>query len=174
MTDCAQAPLRVGHRLTPLVVPSIERPTLRNFAAASGDPNPLHLDPTVARASGQPDVIAHGMLSMAYAARLLTDEWGPAALRSWHVRFLAPTPVGRRPTCHGEVLALNAGLAVIRLWVETEDGTVTLSGDAEVSLRRPSGTEHREGPTQTRTRRRSSGCDLGSSFPCLTTFPPLT
>ena len=58
-----------GESLPPLELEPIRRETLAGFAAASGDPNPIHLDRDAARAAGLDDVIAHGMLVMAWLGR---------------------------------------------------------------------------------------------------------
>ena len=63
-----------GTELPALAVEPISRTTLALFAGASGDGNPIHIDLDVARSAGLDDVFAHGMLSMAYLGRLLTDE----------------------------------------------------------------------------------------------------
>ena len=63
----------VGQELPPLKLPPITRTTLALFAGASGDHNPVHIDIDFARAAGMPDVFAHGMLSMAYLGRFLTQ-----------------------------------------------------------------------------------------------------
>jgi acyl dehydratase len=60
--------------LTPTTYP-VTREALVAYAAASGDPNPIHQDPEVARSVGLPDVIAHGMYTLALAARYV-DELG--------------------------------------------------------------------------------------------------
>jgi acyl dehydratase len=64
------------------------------YAGASGDFNPIHWSDRVAGAVGLPGVIAHGMLTMALAARLLTDWAGdPAAVVEYGVRFARPVVV---------------------------------------------------------------------------------
>jgi acyl dehydratase len=57
---------------------TITRADLVRYAAASGDHNPIHQDDDVARSVGLPGVIAHGMYTMALAARAVT-EWFPGA-----------------------------------------------------------------------------------------------
>ncbi len=64
------------------------------FGAASGDHNPLHLDPDVARRAGFDKPVVHGMLSMALAGRLFTREFGPQALLRLHARFVGVALVG--------------------------------------------------------------------------------
>jgi acyl dehydratase len=117
-----------------LSIDPISRSALALFAGASGDHNPIHIDLDFARAAGFDDVFAHGMLSMAYLARMLT-RWVPQKrIRSYGVRFAAVTPLGARPTCTGTIVSINDGVAIVELLVRLEDGTVTLSGTAEVEL----------------------------------------
>jgi len=72
----------------------LTRADLRAYAAASGDNNPIHLDDEVASAVGLPGVIAHGMLTMGHAARIVSDAAGGAwTLRSISVRFTRPVVV---------------------------------------------------------------------------------
>ncbi len=128
--------LRPGDELPPLVVEPITRTTLALFAGASGDHNPIHIDLDVARSAGLDDVFAHGMLSMAYLARLLTNWVPQERIRSYRVRFAAITPVHGEPTCTGRVTAVDRGLATVELTVTLADGTTTLTGDATVALDR--------------------------------------
>ena len=130
--------LVVGDVLAELEVGPISRTTLALFAGASGDHNPIHIDIDFAKASGVDDVFAHGMLSMAYLARLLTDNFPQESIRSYQVRFTAITPIHGNPTCRGVVRdvrdAHGEKLAAIDLEVSLEDGTTTLRGDAVVAL----------------------------------------
>ncbi len=64
------------------------------YAGASGDFNVIHWNERIAKSVGLPDVIAHGMLSMASAGRVLTDWVGdPAAVVEYGVRFTRPVVV---------------------------------------------------------------------------------
>ncbi|MGH3994923.1 MAG: MaoC family dehydratase [Pseudonocardiaceae bacterium] len=82
-----------GDELPPLSV-TITRADLVRYAGASGDFNPIHWNECFARSVGLPDVIAHGMLTMATAARVVTD-WldDPAQLLEYGVRFTKPVVV---------------------------------------------------------------------------------
>ncbi|WP_245633688.1 MaoC/PaaZ C-terminal domain-containing protein [Amycolatopsis jejuensis] len=120
--------------LPALELPPISRTTLALFAGASGDHNPIHVDLDVAKSAGLDDVFAHGMLSMAYLGRLLTNYVPQDRIRSYRVRFAAITPVHGQPVCTGRVTAVEDGLATLELTVALADGTVTLTGDAVVEL----------------------------------------
>src|SRR5437762_13113026 len=64
------------------------------YAGASGDFNVIHWNQRTARSVGLPDVIAHGMLTMAEAVRVVTDWAGdPGAVVSYGVRFTRPVVV---------------------------------------------------------------------------------
>ncbi|MEV0093812.1 MaoC/PaaZ C-terminal domain-containing protein [Streptomyces sp. NPDC050738] len=117
-----------------LDAPKITRTTLALYAGASGDHNPVHIDIDACEAVGIPDVFAHGMLSMAYLARLLTDRVPQERIRSYEVRFSAITPVNATPICTGAVTRVEDGLAHLDLTVALPDGTVTLRGTAVVSV----------------------------------------
>lgn len=72
----------------------LTRDRLVRYAGASGDFNVIHWNERVARSVGLPDVIAHGMLTMAEAARVVTDWVGdPGALLELGVRFTRPVAV---------------------------------------------------------------------------------
>ena len=72
----------------------INREMLISYADASGDQNPIHQDETFARSVGLPNVIAHGMLTMALAGRFVT-EWagGSAHVKESSARFTKPVVV---------------------------------------------------------------------------------
>lgn len=128
----------VGTELPPLQVGRITRTTLALFAGASGDHNPMHIDIDVAKSVGLPDVFAHGMLSMAYLGRILTNWVAPESIRSYGVRFGAITPVLAEPTATGTVVAIDEvdgeQRATLDLAVTLADGTVTLTGTAVVAF----------------------------------------
>ncbi|MET7987461.1 MULTISPECIES: MaoC/PaaZ C-terminal domain-containing protein [unclassified Streptomyces] len=124
--------LKTGDSLT-LECPQITRATLALYAGASGDHNPVHIDTDACRAVGIPDVFAHGMLSMAYLARLLTDWVPQERIKTYGVRFSAITPVNATPLCRGSVTEVADGLAHLELTVSLPDGTVTLRGHVVVA-----------------------------------------
>ena len=83
----------VGTRLDTVTV-QVRRSDLVRYAGASGDFNPIHWNERTATSVGLPDVIAHGMFTMAEAGRVVTDWVGdPGAVLDYGVRFSAPVPV---------------------------------------------------------------------------------
>jgi acyl dehydratase len=136
MVDFSQ--VKQGDVLPSFCTDPISRLALALYCGASGDHNPMHVDIDFARAGGAPDVFAHGMLSMAYLGRLLTN-WAPQQqLRGYGVRFVAITQVGDVITCSGQVTDLfeEAGERRARISLQTvnQQGQIKLTGDAVVAL----------------------------------------
>jgi acyl dehydratase len=81
---------------------------IRQYAEASGDRNPIHLDETFARSAGLPGVIAHGMLTMAFANQMVTDWLGDRSLlKGLQGRFAGMVLPGDEVTCSGSVASKN-------------------------------------------------------------------
>lgn len=87
------ADVTVGAQLPPVSYPAT-RLSLVKYCGASGDFNYIHWNDRIARSVGLPNVIAHGMFTMALAARVVTD-WAvdPARVVEYGVRFTRPVPV---------------------------------------------------------------------------------
>ncbi len=96
--------LKVGDEIPALKIPPVSRHTLALYCGASGDHNPIHVDLDYAKSAGLDDVIAHGMLSAGYLARMLTDWVPQSAIRSINNRFTAMTHVEDSVTCTGKVV----------------------------------------------------------------------
>ena len=129
--------LQPGDALPALQLPPITRHTLALYCGASGDHNPIHVDIDFAKSAGMPDVFAHGMLSAAWLARVLTG-WAPqSAIRSLDIRFAAITHVGERITCTGKVVEKfeqdGQRCAKLQLATANEDGITKLTGEALVA-----------------------------------------
>ncbi|HSX98174.1 MAG TPA: MaoC family dehydratase [Streptomyces sp.] len=72
----------------------VTRAALVQYAGASGDFNPIHWNERFAKEVGLPDVIAHGMFTMAEAIRVVTDWTGdPGSVVEYGVRFTKPVVV---------------------------------------------------------------------------------
>ncbi|NML32749.1 MaoC family dehydratase [Paraburkholderia antibiotica] len=132
--------LKVGDALPSFETEPLSRLTLALYCGASGDHNPIHVDSDFARAAGVPDVFVHGMLSMAWLGRLMTNWVPQSALRELSVRFVAITRVGERITCAGRVTGWqeHAGERCARVEITTtnQHGEPRLSGEALVALGR--------------------------------------
>jgi acyl dehydratase len=72
----------------------LDRELLKEYADASGDHNPIHQNEDFALSVGLPNVIAHGMLTMALVGKYVTD-WagGSAAVKEYSARFVKPVIV---------------------------------------------------------------------------------
>jgi len=87
----------------------VTRAHLVRYCGASGDFNTIHWNERIAREVGLPDVIAHGMFTMATAVRVVTAWCGdPGAVLEYGVRFTRPVPV---PDVGGAVIDVSAVIA---------------------------------------------------------------
>lgn len=85
--------IEAGHELPPVTL-RLTRSDLVRYAGASGDFNIIHWNERVAREVGLPDVIAHGMLTMAKGANLVTEWAGdPGRVIEYGTRFGQPVVV---------------------------------------------------------------------------------
>ena len=130
----------VGTEL-PSVTFTITRADLVRYCGASGDFNVIHWNERVARAVGLPDVIAHGMYTMALAGRVVSQWAGdPGAVESYTVRFSRPVVVpddeaGARLQVSAVVEELREdGRAVVALTATVDDATVLMAAGAVVRL----------------------------------------
>ena len=130
--------LQVGDTLPPLALPPVDRTTLALFAGASGDHNRVHIDIDFARKAGMPDVFAHGMLSMAWLGRLLTQWADQRRIRNFGVRFTGITHLGHRITCSGKVVEIvevqGERRAKVQIQTTNQYGEQKIVGDAEIAL----------------------------------------
>lgn len=128
----------VGTAIPALELAPITRTTLALFAGASGDHNPIHIDSDFAKQSGMADVFAHGMLSMAYLGRMLTNWQPQSALRKFSSRFAAITHLQDVVSCTGQVVEIvevnGEQLARCEIQAVKASGEQTLVGEALVAL----------------------------------------
>ena len=96
----------------------LDRAMLKAYADASGDQNPIHQNEEFALSVGLPNVISHGMLTMALAGKYVT-EWagGSANIREFSARFIKPVivPAGEK-----------VDLTVVATVTEVDGNTVKL------------------------------------------------
>ena len=129
----AWSEVEVGTELPPQEF-AIGRANLVQYAGASGDFNIIHWNERVAKSVGLPNVIAHGMLTMATAGRVVTDWVGdPGAVVSYGVRFSRPVVVedddkGATLSVRGVVEAKNDDGTVVVALTATVDGADVLTG----------------------------------------------
>ena len=131
--------VEVGTELPPLTV-RFTRTDLVRYAGASGDFNPIHHSEHFAAAVGLPGVIAHGLLTMGTALRVVTDWVGdPGRVRSYSVRFTKPVVVpddglGAEVVITGTVTAVEGSRATVGLEVVSDGQKVLGAARAEVEL----------------------------------------
>jgi acyl dehydratase len=110
--------LEVGQELAPKTF-TINRKLLIAYAGASGDQNPIHQDETFAKSVGLPDVIAHGMLTMALAGKYLSDISGSQNIVEFSAKFIkpvvVPADVDVSLIVSGKVTEVDNGTAKIEL-----------------------------------------------------------
>ena len=137
MTDF-HAP-EVGTQLPPLTL-VFTRADLVRYAGASGDFNPIHWSDRAAARLDLESVIAHGMLTMGRALRVVTDWVGdPERVVAYGVRFTKPVPVpdddtGVEVQVTGTVKAIADGIATIAIDALLGETKVLGSATAEVRL----------------------------------------
>jgi acyl dehydratase len=117
----------------------VQRLNLVMYAGASGDFNPIHWNETFAKAVGLPDVISHGMFTMAKIGQFVTDWCGDAGVvKRFKTRFTAPVVVsndaGNRVSVSGKVTRkLEGNRVVLELSAFVGDVNVG-AAEAEVEL----------------------------------------
>ncbi|MBW2544290.1 MAG: hypothetical protein JRD43_02210 [Deltaproteobacteria bacterium] len=106
------------------------------YAGASGDFNPIHIDPEFGKAVGLGGVILHGLCTFGFMTKTVTDWTGdPGALKRIKCRFAMPVHLGDTITTEVRVAAVEENRATIDLKVANQDGAeVLLMASAEVEL----------------------------------------
>jgi peroxisomal enoyl-CoA hydratase 2 len=129
--------MSIGDEAPPLVVEDVSRTHFVRYAGASGDFNPMHHDDTVATSVGNPSVFGHGMLTAGLMARVLTDWFGPTALRRYQVRFSKQVWPGETLTCTARITdkreesgTSGEGVVDVDCQVANQDGELKLTGTA--------------------------------------------
>ncbi len=121
----------------------LRRVDLVRYAGASGDLNPIHWNERFAREVGLPNVIAHGMLTMATACRLVTDWCADAgAVLEYSVRFTRPVVVpddgvGAVVEVAGTVAEKDDERRAVRVDVTATSAGSKVLGRAQVLVRLP-------------------------------------
>jgi acyl dehydratase len=110
--------IEIGAELAPKTF-KINRQLLIEYANASGDQNPIHQDEAFAKSVGLPDVIAHGMLTMALAGKYLSDIAGSQSVIEFSAKFIKPVVVPADTdvslVISGKVTEVVDGIAKIEL-----------------------------------------------------------
>ena len=124
----------------PDTLPPVERritqEQLVQYADASGDHNPLHLDEEFARGTPYGRTIAHGMLVLALVSELMTRSFGGSWLRGGRLktRFRAPVFPGDTVRATGTLKTSDDNSATYEVAVTNQNGENVITGDASVAL----------------------------------------
>ena len=104
------------------------------YAGASGDFNPIHIDPEFGKFVGLGGAILQGLCTLAFAAKTVTDWAGdPGKLKKIKCRFSAPVMMEDTISIQGIVEDVQAGQAKINLTVTNQNGAEVLQNvEAEV------------------------------------------
>jgi acyl dehydratase len=128
--------MEIGTELAPKTF-KINRQLLIDYASASGDQNPIHQDEAFAKSVGLPDVIAHGMLTMALAGKYLSDFSGSKNVIEFSAKFIkpvvVPADVDVSLIISGKVIEINNGIAKIELLAMCDE--VKVLGMAKGSIK---------------------------------------
>lgn len=128
--------------LEPISKPPIKQEHLVAYANASGDHNPIHLDPVVAKQNGLDQVIAHGMLTMAFIGEFVQvqiQKFAPnGKLSELNCRFKAMTRLGDQITIRGKIAKSEAASIYLEIEATNQLGDVTAKSSALILLAHPS------------------------------------
>ena len=131
--------MNVGDRL-PVVEKGVTQEHVERYARASGDFNPIHMDPDFAASSQFGTRIAHGMMVAAAISEMMTSAFGDAWLNTGRmkIRFRAPVYPGDRITALGRVKSVReteCGSEIeCAVEITRDSGEVAITGDASVTL----------------------------------------
>lgn len=112
----------------------VTRVQLAQYAGASGDFNPIHIDEEFARKSPLGGVIAHGMLSMGflgqYAEKLAGDL---GEIKTFKVQFRAMVRPGDTITCEAEQLELMNNEVTFSIYAKNQHGDIVVKGETRIT-----------------------------------------
>lgn len=124
---------RAGDELPP-VTKLLTQDKIDRYAGASGDHNPLHIDPAFAATTQFGGTIAHGMLVLAYISEMMAAAFGERWLSGGRlkVRFRGAARPGDTVTASGRVTRVDGANTVCEIACRDQDGETLISGEAEV------------------------------------------
>jgi acyl dehydratase len=129
------APLNVGDQIAEVkVTPDKYLP--HRYAGASGDFNPIHIDPEFARAVGLPNAILHGLYMMGLVARASTEAVGgdPRSLKRLSVQFRGMGAPETEIVVSGTVKSAEDGVATIEVVAAQGENQTIRNAEAEVQI----------------------------------------
>jgi 3-hydroxybutyryl-CoA dehydratase len=129
------ADLKAGDAMAELkVTPDKYLP--HRYAGASGDFNPIHIDPEFARAVGLPNTILHGLYMMGLVARAATDAAGgdPRSLKRLSVQFRGMGAPETEIAVTGTVESVQGGVATVDVVAAQGENQTIRNAEAEVEI----------------------------------------
>ena len=129
------AKIQVGEEL-PSITKEITQDKINRYADASGDYNPIHIDPEFAKNTMFQGTIGHGMMTLAYLSEMMTSYLGEEWIcgGNLEVAFLGPTRPGKNYTAKGKVADKREEggrkLVECEVWCEDAEGNKVVSGKA--------------------------------------------
>ena len=97
----------VGHEIPEVIIGPLQQQDLIQYAKASGDYNPIHLDKNFANNIGLDNVIVHGMLIMAHLGKSIANSMTISYLKHFSVQFSSITTLGEKLICSGQVIKIE-------------------------------------------------------------------
>ena len=131
--------MRKGESL-PAITKRVTQEQIERYAEASGDFNPIHVNPEFAAGSHFGGAVAHGMMAAAYISEMMTRSFGTDWLRSGRLklRFRAPVLPGDTVTTFGAVKRIRgteSGAEVAcTVGVKRPNDESAITGDATVTV----------------------------------------
>lgn len=131
--------LYMGYGLKPLSE-KVTQDSINTYAKAADDFNPMHVDPEFAKDTPFGTTIAHGMTSLAFASRLLEDNFGKAWSEGGQldVSFKSPLKPGDTATAKGKVINRKMDgdkkILEVSVFVENQDRDPIITGTATITL----------------------------------------
>ena len=99
--------ITVGYEIPESTIEPFQQQNLINYAKASGDYNPIHLDKNFANNIGLDNVIVHGMLIMAHLGKSIANSMTIPYLKHFSVQFSSITTLGEKLICSGQVIKIE-------------------------------------------------------------------
>lgn len=118
----------------------VRQEDIDRYARASGDFNPIHIDPAFAAATPLGGTVAHGMLVLAYVSQMVGAAFGPHALYGGRlaIRFKAPARPGDTLRSEGKVKFIedvqNGRLVTCTIVCRNQKDETVLTGEATVKV----------------------------------------
>ena len=122
----------------PTLVRRIAQERINDYAEASGDHNPIHLDPEFAKKTSLGGTVAHGMLMLAYVSELMTEVFKDRWTRGGHLsaRFKGAAYPGDTVTVSGTVKKVEGNRVTCDVQVRNQKGEPVILCETAVEVKR--------------------------------------